>query len=86
MLMMENRLADLIWDQIANAHDFTAHVVKRQDDGGVSYRVSLVIDLPADVEKRLEEDTLKNNSGGITKRLRNYVKLGLRVCFGDEHE
>lgn len=80
---MQDSIKNAIWDQMALARDMNVYATKRHDDGAVSYRVSFVIDLPAEVERKLEANARAHNSG-VTKRLRQYAKFGLKVCFADE--
>lgn len=82
---MQDSLIDTIWDAVALARDLKCYEVGRNDDGSVRYGVSMIIDLPPEMERRLKDDALKNRVA-VVKRLRHTVKWGLRRFFGDEHE
>jgi hypothetical protein len=73
---MQEGLKDLIWDKLALGRDLNVSVIKRHDDGAMTYGLSLSLHLPANVQRRLEANATINHSG-FSKRLRHYVKLGL---------
>ena len=78
-----DQIKDMVWDEMALARNLTVQTVKRHDNGGFTYRLSIDIEAPADAQRLLEANANAHECG-VIKRLRHYTKFGFKVCFRDD--
>jgi hypothetical protein len=75
-------MQDHIWDELALARDLSVTRLEDDGDGTSNYRVALTVKMSPELNAILINLAAKYRHTP-EKRLRDFVKLGLKVCFTD---